>query len=150
MSNRFSARFLGWQLGLTLVAVLLASVIWLIRVSVGVGQPYGPTLLSSILGGLAVVLPSLLFVGHWHLTKRLPSVWSGALLLLGEGLRLVMVLVLLAVIPQLWSGVVWWAYLLGLVLVVQAHYVQLIMRDRFDAVGERLLSAPLAVGQSRK
>jgi ATP synthase protein I len=78
--------------------------------------------LSAALAGLATIIPSCWFAIRLTILSRQGKI-SPVTFLLGEFVKVVATVVLLALIAWLWSGVHWPALLLGVVMVLQANFL---------------------------
>ncbi|MCL2162481.1 MAG: ATP synthase subunit I [Betaproteobacteria bacterium] len=107
------------QLAATSIAALVA------------GALFGPRgFVSAIWGGLAYVLPSILFA--WRLSV---SSWRGenakaAAFFVGELVKLLSTIGLLALATVLYKDLHWGAFLVGLVLAVKANLFAFLVKTR--------------------
>jgi len=122
-------RVVGWQIMLAVAATLLA---W------GVTQR-AASAWSALYGGLCIALPSALMA--YGLTssalarimaRMFPGVAKVSLagVLFWEGIKVLLVLVMLWLAPRLIPGLNWLALVGGLVVVLKAYWLEFWMRSR--------------------
>ncbi|MEC5385011.1 ATP synthase subunit I [Uliginosibacterium sp. H3] len=86
---------------------------------------------SAILGGIAIVVPSLWFA--WRLTRveRRPGANSHvSAFLIGEAIKIVSAIGILVLVRLLFPGAHWGAVVLGLICTLQANFVALLVNPK--------------------
>ncbi len=116
-------RVILWQVGATLVAVLLASVLF--------GVEGGA---SAAIGGGVCFAPNLLFALRLKRATNRPDASYPIHFFLGEFIKLALVIGLLVLAGKCYADLHWPSLLIGLGLAVQAGFI---------AFGEKARSCPL-------
>jgi ATP synthase protein I len=86
--------------------------------------------LSALLGGLAIVLPSLLFAWRLTLTARRGADKNSHVnaFLIGEFIKIASAIGILVLVRLLFPGAHWGAVVLGLVVTLQANFLALLVK----------------------
>ena len=100
---------LQWVVGLSLSAGLLS-----------VSSVHA---LSALWGAIAVALPSTLFAFRLSLGSGAGSAADVAVFLVGEILKIVATVLLLALIAKWFTQLVWWALILAVVLTIKSYFL---------------------------
>ncbi len=98
------------QLGATLLATVVSAVFFGSRGAV-----------SAAFGGLACVVPGWVFALRLGILAKRPAGATVAAFVVGEFIKVVSIVGLLALIPLLYPGVHWGAVLIGLILALKAN-----------------------------
>lgn len=108
------------------VAFVIAAIAWLIF-----GKAAG---ISSLLGGLCYSLPNTLFALRLHLATKKPGGASSASLaatfFVGEFLKIVITVALLAAVVWLYHDLNWPAFLVGFVVVLKSYFILLFRKSK--------------------
>lgn len=79
--------------------------------------------LSAAMGGLACLLPTWLFAAYLRRACAHPEGAQAVSFIVGEAIKIALVLGLLGLAPLLYPGLSWKALLIGLALTVQANFL---------------------------
>ena len=108
-------KILGFQLAALLVVVVLAAVL---------GQSKS-AVFSAMLGGLSCLLPTAIMfvVVVWIMSGKADIVWKAQMgFIIGESLKILLSVILLALCVTFYSGLIWIWFLLGLICVSKFIY----------------------------
>jgi len=83
---------------------------------------------STMLGGLAVVVPNLLFALRLNAIKKKPGASYPAAFFIGEFIKIASTIVLLVIAAALYRDVHWLALLIGLVVALKANLFALLLK----------------------
>lgn len=84
--------------------------------------------ISAALGGLACVLPSLLFALRLRALTRRPGASHVTAFFVGETIKVALTIALLASIGFVYRGVHWGAVVIGLIITLQANFLAFLVK----------------------
>lgn len=98
---------------------------WVVGLSLSAGLLFVSTAhaLSALWGAVAVALPSTLFAVRLWAGSGAGSAADVAVFLVGEILKIVATVLLLALVAKWFTGLVWWALLLAVVLTIKSYFL---------------------------
>lgn len=102
----------GFQLGATVVAVVIAALAFGLRGAV-----------SAALGGAACFIPNLVFALRLKALSFRAGASSGYVFMVGEMVKLVSIVGLLVAAPYLYRDLHWGAMIIGVILALQANFL---------------------------
>jgi ATP synthase protein I len=105
-----------------IIAILVAIVAALIGGAKASGQAAG---ISALLGGLCYALPNALFALRLHLSTKKPDGANPSIFFIGEFLKLVIIIALLAAVVKLYHELNWPAFLIGFIVVLKSYFILL-------------------------
>lgn len=79
--------------------------------------------LSALWGTVAVALPSLLFALRLSLKAGPGSAVDVAVFLVGEILKIVATVLIMAIVAKWYAGLVWWAMLMAVVATIKSYFL---------------------------
>ena len=109
--------------------VVFLQILATVVVSLVAGLLAGPhAAISALLGGAACVVPNGLFALKLAASARRPQGTSPAVFLVGEFVKVVSTLALLALIVAFYKEVVWLAMLVSVIVVLKSYILALLVR----------------------
>jgi ATP synthase protein I len=81
--------------------------------------------ISALLGGLVCFVPNGLLALRLSMTARSNRV-TAATFFIGEAIKVFSMLLLLVAVVKLYSSLVWWALLLGLIAALKSYFVAIL------------------------
>jgi ATP synthase protein I len=84
--------------------------------------------ISAALGGLACVLPSLLFAIRLSAVSRQPGNPHVSAFFIGEAIKVALTLAILASITLVYPGAHWGAVVIGLIVTLQANFLAFLVK----------------------
>lgn len=116
------------RIGQMYKAVVLQLLCALVGVACGAAMYGLAGAISAGLAGLAYVLPSALFAwGLQALARQMNAVY-GITLLLGEFIKMFLVVLVLVGIAWVYPGVLWGAVVMGLIITLQANFLAFLVK----------------------
>ena len=80
---------------------------------------------SALLGGLVCFVPNALLALRLSMTARNNRA-TAATFFIGEAIKVLSMLLLLAAVVKLYGNLVWWALLLGLIAALKSYFVAIL------------------------
>jgi ATP synthase protein I len=109
--------------------VVVLQILTTVVVSVGAGLFGGPhAAISALLGGAACVVPNGLFALRLAAAARRPRGTSPAVFLIGEFVKIVSTLGLLALVVATYANLVWPALIVSIIVVLKSYVLALLVR----------------------
>lgn len=87
-----------------------------------------PGAISAALGGAACVIPAALFAIRLQAVTRRPGASFAAAFLVGELIKIVLGIGVLASIPLVFPGAHWGAVIIGLIVTLQANFFAFLLK----------------------
>jgi len=87
-----------------------------------------PGVFSAALGSAAIILPGLMFALRLYAVSKRPGASYATAFFVGELLKLVLCIGLLAAVRQIYPGVHWGGVMIGLIVTLQANFLAFLVR----------------------
>jgi ATP synthase protein I len=102
---------------------------WLVGLSLSVGLMWVSTAhaLSALCGVVSVALPSSIFAFRLSLGSSSPIAGVGTFLV-GEFLKIVATLALLALCAKIYPGLIWWAMLIAVIATIKSYFLTFLLK----------------------
>ena len=109
---------------IVLLQILTTAVVSLLSAFIG----GAPAAISALLGGAACFIPNGLFALKLSVASRRPQGTDAAVFLIGEFVKVVSTIVLLALVVAMYKDLVWLAMLVSIIAVLKSYVLALLIR----------------------